>query len=95
MYDKAVHRATRFYSPSQSFLKIEPVSQTLSCGSTVRVKVHYILRPEAMEGEKEIIFYYLVSLDPVTFISMHVTQPWRTDAHIHPKPPNCLEARFT
>ncbi|XP_067387171.1 alpha-2-macroglobulin-like, partial [Emydura macquarii macquarii] len=60
VYNKVIHRATRFYSPSNSFLKIEPVSQTLSCGSTVGVKVHYILRPEALEGEKEIVFYYLV-----------------------------------
>ncbi|EMP39673.1 Alpha-2-macroglobulin [Chelonia mydas] len=60
VYGNVVHTATRFYSPSKSFLKIEPMSQTLSCGSNVVVLVHYILKPEAVGEQKEIIFYYLV-----------------------------------
>uniref|UniRef100_A0A8C3HPL3 Alpha-2-macroglobulin bait region domain-containing protein n=1 Tax=Chrysemys picta bellii TaxID=8478 RepID=A0A8C3HPL3_CHRPI len=60
VYGKAVHTATRFYSPSKSFLKIEPLSQTLSCGSNEMVRVHYILKPEAVGEQKEIIFYYVV-----------------------------------
>ncbi|XP_065440718.1 alpha-2-macroglobulin-like isoform X1 [Chrysemys picta bellii] len=59
-YGKAVHTATRFYSPSKSFLKIEPLSQTLSCGSNEMVRVHYILKPEAVGEQKEIVFYYVV-----------------------------------
>ncbi|KAM7180777.1 alpha-2-macroglobulin-like [Macrochelys suwanniensis] len=60
VYGNVMHTARRFYSPSKSFLKIEPVSQTLSCGSSVVVRVHYILKPEAMGEQKEIVFYYLV-----------------------------------
>ncbi|XP_053925174.1 alpha-2-macroglobulin isoform X2 [Cuculus canorus] len=50
----------RFYSPSNSFLKIEPKSETLSCGSSTEVRVHYILTPEAIGEQKKITFYYLV-----------------------------------
>ncbi|XP_074008094.1 alpha-2-macroglobulin [Numenius arquata] len=50
----------RFYSPSNSFLKIEPKSETLSCGSSVEVRMHYILTPEAIGEQKKIVFYYLV-----------------------------------
>ncbi|XP_065482953.1 alpha-2-macroglobulin-like isoform X1 [Caloenas nicobarica] len=50
----------RFYSPSNSFLKIEPKPETLSCGSSAEVRVHYILTPEATEEQKKIVFYYLV-----------------------------------
>ncbi|XP_034641756.1 alpha-2-macroglobulin isoform X8 [Trachemys scripta elegans] len=60
VYGKAVHTATRFYSPSKSFLKIEPLSQTLSCGSSEMIRVHCILKPEAVGEQKEIIFYYVV-----------------------------------
>ncbi|XP_014795615.1 PREDICTED: alpha-2-macroglobulin-like [Calidris pugnax] len=50
----------RFYSPSNSFLKIEPKSETLSCGSSIEVRVHYVLTPEALGEQKKIVFYYLV-----------------------------------
>ncbi|TFJ98938.1 Alpha-2-macroglobulin [Platysternon megacephalum] len=60
VYGNVAHTATRFYSLSKSFLKIEPMSQTLSCGSNVMVRVHYILKPEAVGEQKEIVFYYVV-----------------------------------
>ncbi|XP_027579703.1 alpha-2-macroglobulin [Pipra filicauda] len=50
----------RFYSPSNSFLKIEPKSEALSCGSSTEIRVHYILTPEAIAEQKKITFYYLV-----------------------------------
>ncbi|NWI96005.1 A2MG protein, partial [Pitta sordida] len=50
----------RFYSPSNSFLKIEPKSETLSCGSSTEIRVHYILTPQAIAEQKKITFYYLV-----------------------------------
>uniref|UniRef100_A0A8C5NQP5 Alpha-2-macroglobulin-like n=1 Tax=Junco hyemalis TaxID=40217 RepID=A0A8C5NQP5_JUNHY len=50
----------RFYSPSNSFLKIEPKSKPLSCGSTTDIRVHYILTPAAVGEQKKITFYYLV-----------------------------------
>lgn len=52
----------RFYSPSNSFLKIEPKSKPLSCGSSTEIRVHYILTPVAIGDQKKITFYYLVSL---------------------------------
>ncbi|NXK41924.1 A2MG protein, partial [Piprites chloris] len=50
----------RFYSPSNSFLKIEPKFEALRCGSSTEVRVHYILTPEAIAEQKRITFYYLV-----------------------------------
>ncbi|XP_008945184.1 PREDICTED: alpha-2-macroglobulin-like, partial [Merops nubicus] len=50
----------RFYSPSNSFLKIELSSETLSCGSSTEVRVHYILAPEVIGEQKKVVFYYLV-----------------------------------
>uniref|UniRef100_A0A8C9MET8 Alpha-2-macroglobulin-like n=1 Tax=Serinus canaria TaxID=9135 RepID=A0A8C9MET8_SERCA len=60
--NEAPHRAggERFYSPSNSFIKIEPKSKPLSCGSTTEIWVHYILTPAAIGEQKKITFYYLV-----------------------------------
>ncbi|XP_064318863.1 alpha-2-macroglobulin [Phalacrocorax carbo] len=59
-YEEGYLQLKRFYSPSSSFLKIEPRSETLSCGSSIEVRVHYILTPEAIGEQKKIVFYYLV-----------------------------------
>ncbi|XP_071618058.1 alpha-2-macroglobulin [Heliangelus exortis] len=59
-YEEGYLPLKRFYSPSNSFLKIEPKSETLSCGSPTEVRVHYILSPEATGEQNKIIFYYLV-----------------------------------
>ncbi|XP_054040674.1 alpha-2-macroglobulin [Rissa tridactyla] len=59
-YEESYLPLKRFYSPSNSFLKIEPKSETLSCGSSTEVRVHYILTPEATGEQKKITFYYLV-----------------------------------
>ncbi|KFO91276.1 Alpha-2-macroglobulin, partial [Buceros rhinoceros silvestris] len=59
-YEEGYLPLKRFYSPSNSFLKIEPKSETLSCGSSTEVRVHYILTPEAIGEQKKIVFYYLV-----------------------------------
>uniref|UniRef100_A0A8C8E7Y2 Alpha-2-macroglobulin n=1 Tax=Otus sunia TaxID=257818 RepID=A0A8C8E7Y2_9STRI len=60
--DEVIHRAGRgrFYSPSKSFLKIEPKAETLTCGSSTEVRVHYIFTPEAIGEQKKIVLYYLV-----------------------------------
>uniref|UniRef100_A0A8C3LYP3 Alpha-2-macroglobulin n=1 Tax=Chrysolophus pictus TaxID=9089 RepID=A0A8C3LYP3_CHRPC len=50
----------RFYSPSKSFLKIEPKLEMLSCGSSAEIQVHYIFTPEVIEQQRKIIIYYLV-----------------------------------
>ncbi|KFV60267.1 Alpha-2-macroglobulin, partial [Tyto alba] len=59
-YEEGYLHLKRFYSPSKSFLKIEPKSETLSCGSSAEVRVHYIFTPEAIGEQKKIVFYYLV-----------------------------------
>uniref|UniRef100_A0A8C3LZ48 Alpha-2-macroglobulin n=1 Tax=Chrysolophus pictus TaxID=9089 RepID=A0A8C3LZ48_CHRPC len=59
-YEDGYLHLKRFYSPSQSFLKIEPMSETLSCGSSAEVRVHYILTPEAVREKKKVTFYHLV-----------------------------------
>ncbi|XP_064374651.1 alpha-2-macroglobulin-like isoform X2 [Dromaius novaehollandiae] len=59
-YEHAVQRLSRFYSPSKSFLKIEPKPETLSCGCTTEIRVHYIFTPEAIGEQKKVVIYYLV-----------------------------------
>ncbi|XP_063999535.1 alpha-2-macroglobulin-like isoform X3 [Pogoniulus pusillus] len=59
-HEHALRRISRFYSPSKSFLKIEPKPETLRCGSTTEIQVHYILTPEGIEEQKKIVIYYLV-----------------------------------
>ncbi|KFQ51204.1 Alpha-2-macroglobulin, partial [Nestor notabilis] len=59
-YEDDYLQLKRFYSPSNSYLKIEPKSKALSCGSSTEVRVHYVLTSEAIREQKKIIFYYLV-----------------------------------
>ncbi|XP_027533419.1 alpha-2-macroglobulin isoform X1 [Neopelma chrysocephalum] len=59
-YEHAMRRISRFYSPSKSFLKIEPKHETLSCDSLAEVQVHYIFTREAIGEQKKIVIYYLV-----------------------------------
>ncbi|OXB53663.1 hypothetical protein ASZ78_013716 [Callipepla squamata] len=59
-YEHAMRRISRFYSPSKSFLKIEPKLEMLSCGSSTEIQVHYIFTPEAIEHQRKIVIYYLV-----------------------------------
>ncbi|XP_063004724.1 alpha-2-macroglobulin [Melospiza melodia melodia] len=59
-YGERYLQLKRFYSPSNSFLKIEPKSKPLNCGSTTDIWVHYILTPAAVGEQKKITFYYLV-----------------------------------
>ncbi|KAM6383238.1 alpha-2-macroglobulin-like isoform 3-T6 [Alca torda] len=59
-YEHGMRRISRFYSPSNSFLKIEPKPETLSCGSRTEIQVHYIFTPAAIGEQKKIVIYYLV-----------------------------------
>ncbi|XP_060547235.1 alpha-2-macroglobulin-like isoform X1 [Pantherophis guttatus] len=49
----------RFYSPSQSYLKIQQLPGTLNCGQHAVVPVHYVLNSEVIK-DKEVVFHYLV-----------------------------------
>ncbi|KAM6291914.1 alpha-2-macroglobulin-like [Porphyrio hochstetteri] len=59
-YEHATRRISRFYSPSKSFLKIEPKPETLSCGSSTDIQVHYIFTSEAIGELKKVVIHYLV-----------------------------------
>uniref|UniRef100_A0A8C3TRD4 Alpha-2-macroglobulin n=1 Tax=Catharus ustulatus TaxID=91951 RepID=A0A8C3TRD4_CATUS len=69
-YGESYLQLKRFYSPSKSFLKIEPKSKPLSCGSSTEIRVHYILTPEAVREQKKITFYYLVKFLHLNFLPL-------------------------
>ncbi|NXP17757.1 OVOS protein, partial [Scytalopus superciliaris] len=50
----------RFYSRTNSFLKIEPVPEKLSCGQQQTVNVHYVLNTEGYSNATHTNFYYVV-----------------------------------
>ncbi|OXB56297.1 hypothetical protein ASZ78_002122, partial [Callipepla squamata] len=78
-YEDGYLHLKRFYSPSKSFLKIEPMSETLSCGSTTEVRIHYILTSEAVREKKKITFYYLLHVkadfSPVAQVLVYTITP--------------------
>ncbi|XP_061476795.1 alpha-2-macroglobulin-like isoform X1 [Rhineura floridana] len=67
-HQAAYHSASRFYSPSQSYLHIEPAPGTLACSHIQQVRVHYVLKPDekrlrrGTDGgeETDIVFHYVV-----------------------------------
>lgn len=69
-YEHALHSLSRFYSPSNSFLKIEPKPETLSCGFPTEVRVHYVFTPDVIGEQKKTVIYYLVRIVPGYF------NPW-------------------
>ncbi|NXK98087.1 OVOS protein, partial [Formicarius rufipectus] len=50
----------RFYSWTNSFLKIEPVPEKLSCGQQQTINVHYVLNREGYSNATHTNFYYVV-----------------------------------
>ncbi|KAM3844244.1 pregnancy zone protein-like [Vipera latastei] len=56
---EAFYTANAVYSPSQSYLHIEPASETLSCGHREPVRVCYILNLGGVT-ESEIVFNYMI-----------------------------------
>ncbi|XP_070593069.1 alpha-2-macroglobulin-like [Erythrolamprus reginae] len=78
-HEAASHYVNRFYSPSQSYLHIEPLPQTLSCGDTAHIRVHFILDPKAVK--EETIFYYLVIAKGDIVRSGTHTQPMQGKEH--------------
>ncbi|NXL70913.1 OVOS protein, partial [Leptocoma aspasia] len=59
---KASFLVRRFYSRTNSFLKIEPVTEKLSCGQQRTINVHYVLNREGYRNAKHTNFYYVVTL---------------------------------
>ncbi|CAM4441061.1 unnamed protein product [Caretta caretta] len=50
----------RFYSRTNSFVKLEQVPETLNCGQQKRIMVHYILNKEGYRDATSVNFYYVV-----------------------------------
>ncbi|KAM6309763.1 ovostatin-like [Podargus strigoides] len=50
----------RFYSRTNSFVKIEPVKEKLSCGQQRTINVHYVLNTEGYRNARDTNFYYVV-----------------------------------
>uniref|UniRef100_A0A8B9I8T7 Alpha-2-macroglobulin n=1 Tax=Anser brachyrhynchus TaxID=132585 RepID=A0A8B9I8T7_9AVES len=76
-YEHALRSISRFYSPSNSFLKIEPKSETLSCGFPTEIRVHYVFTPDVIGEQRKIVIYYLVRIVPGYF------DPWPQRALWH------------
>uniref|UniRef100_A0A8C3SLD4 Ovostatin n=1 Tax=Chelydra serpentina TaxID=8475 RepID=A0A8C3SLD4_CHESE len=52
----------RFYSRTNSFVKLEQVPEMLSCGQQRRIMVHYILNKEGYRDATSVNFYYVVNV---------------------------------
>lgn len=61
-YVDAHFSVSRFYSRTNSFLKIVPEPKQLRCNQQKIVTVHYSLNGEAYRDDSSINFFYLVSL---------------------------------
>ncbi|KAM5333821.1 pregnancy zone protein-like isoform 2-T2 [Glossophaga mutica] len=48
------------FSPSKSYIHLELVADTIACGKTQEIQVHYILNGQTVKDEKELTFYYLI-----------------------------------
>ncbi|XP_070646277.1 pregnancy zone protein-like [Bos indicus] len=56
----ATHTASHIFSPSKSYIQLEPVADTVICGKTQEIRVHYILNGQILTDERELTFYYLI-----------------------------------
>ncbi|XP_050765212.1 ovostatin-like [Gymnogyps californianus] len=57
---QALFFVRRFYSRTNSFVKIEPVKEKLSCGQQRTISVHYVLNSEGYMNAQHVNFYYVV-----------------------------------
>ncbi|XP_066468770.1 ovostatin-like [Tiliqua scincoides] len=59
---QATQYIQRFYSRTDSYLEIEPVTKELKCGQTESINVRYILKGDKDEAGKntEVTFYYIL-----------------------------------
>lgn len=61
-YPEAYYSVQRFYSQTNSFVKIKPEPEVLRCGQRKSITVHYILNKKAYGKATSIKFYYVVSV---------------------------------
>ncbi|XP_058414820.1 pregnancy zone protein-like [Diceros bicornis minor] len=59
-HTQAQHTAKHIFSPSKSYVHLEPVAGTMTCGQTQEIRAHYILNGQILKEEKELTFYYLI-----------------------------------
>ncbi|NXG39744.1 OVOS protein, partial [Dromaius novaehollandiae] len=59
----ALFSVRRFYSRTNSFVRIEPVQEKLSCGQQRMINVLYVLNEEGYGNAMRTNFYYVVSAD--------------------------------
>ncbi|KAG8435793.1 hypothetical protein GDO86_013654 [Hymenochirus boettgeri] len=59
-YEEDSQTIYHFYSRSKSYLKIQPIYRSLTCQSSEKITVHYILTPDGVGEAKEATFYFLV-----------------------------------
>ncbi|XP_054682158.1 ovostatin-like [Grus americana] len=57
---QALFFVRRFYSRTNSFVKIEPVTEKLSCGQQQTINVHYVLNREGYRNASHTNFYFVV-----------------------------------
>ncbi|NXU31251.1 OVOS protein, partial [Thalassarche chlororhynchos] len=57
---QALFFVRRFYSWTNSFVKIEPVKEKLSCGQQRTINIHYVLNREGYGNATHTNFYYVV-----------------------------------
>ncbi|XP_032761474.1 alpha-1-macroglobulin [Rattus rattus] len=59
-HTQADHSAARIFSPSRSYIQLELVLGTLTCGQTQEIRIHYLLNEDALKDEKDLTFYYVI-----------------------------------
>lgn len=59
---QAVFHIQRFYSRTNTFVKIEPEREQLSCGQQKAIMVHYILNKDGYGDATSVNFYYVVRI---------------------------------
>ncbi|NWX48160.1 OVOS protein, partial [Steatornis caripensis] len=57
---QALFFVRRFYSRTNSFVKIVPVKEKLSCGQQRAINIHYVLNREGYSNDRHTNFYYVV-----------------------------------
>ncbi|XP_045146442.1 pregnancy zone protein-like [Echinops telfairi] len=60
LHSQVHHNAKRLFSPSSSYIHLEPFGGVLTCGQMHKVNMHYILNEEMPEKQTELIFYSLI-----------------------------------
>ncbi|XP_015362786.1 pregnancy zone protein-like isoform X1 [Marmota marmota marmota] len=60
VHERTQHSASLMFSPSRSYVQLELVAGTLTCGQTQEIQAQYILNEQTLKDEKELTFYYLI-----------------------------------